>query len=236
MIKAVFFDAGETLIHRNPSLIKITYAYFRNGGYDISEKDISAALSKEALSMKDITAEGSMTDSEKWDHYMRLVFKALKVSDPVMLEKIKNRLKAGTSFRPYKEVPGVISGLRKKKIKLGVISNAAAQLKNVLVKTGLHDRFDHIIISELAGVEKPDRKIFLMAVKKAGVKKDEFLYVGDNYIADIKGGLGAGVHAVWLERKTGNAQFSYGGEAGKDVLKIRNLRQLMPLMKKEGWI
>ncbi|MCE5301214.1 MAG: HAD-IA family hydrolase, partial [Spirochaetia bacterium] len=87
------------------------------------------------------------------------------------------------------------------------------------------------------GIEKPEPGIFLRAVKKAGVKKGEFLYVGDNYLADINGARRAGVIPVWLTRRTEHAQFSFKDAAKNDgVARIKALKELVPLMKKEGWI
>ncbi len=236
MVKAVFFDAGETLIHRNPSLIAITSGLIRGAGHKKALSRVAAAINKAAGAMKSIVSKGIMSDSEKWDHYMRLVFRDLGIQDPALLEIVKKRLKSGTSFRPYREVSGVLREVRSAGLKMGVISNAPAELMYVLKRTGLADKFDNIIISEDAGVEKPHRKIFEIAVKKAKVKKEEFLYVGDNYLADIKGGIKAGVKVVWLLRDSKHAQFSFKGEGGHDVPKIKKLRQLVPLMKKKGWI
>jgi putative hydrolase of the HAD superfamily len=236
MVKAVYFDAGETLIHRNPSLVKITASILKSGGYRTDEKRLAAALEAAAGSMRAIVEKGVMSDSAKWDHYMRSVFRTLSIKDTPLMEKIKARLKSGTSFRPYREAFGVIKTINDLGIKTGVISNAPAELVNILTRAGLHGKFGHIIVSELAGFEKPDPRIFRMALKKAGVKSEEFVYVGDNYIADIKGGISAGVHAVWLRRETKHAQFSYADGADSSVPVIRNLRQLLPLMKKKGWL
>ena len=233
MIKAVFFDAGETLIHRNPSLVKIVKRLLEKGGHKVGMDALTAAINSSAREMKAITEEGVMPDSVKWDHYMRAVFRALKIRDEKCVEKIKSALKAGTSFRAYPEVRGVLRRLRSKKIILGVISNASRSLEKILKRAGLDGSFDHVLVSEIEGVEKPHKKIFDRALKKTGVKKGEFMFIGDNYIADVEGARKAGVHAVWLSRPTVNAQFSFAHAADKNVRKVRNLREFITYMEKE---
>jgi putative hydrolase of the HAD superfamily len=233
MIKAVYFDAGETLIHRNPSLVSITARLLKKGGHRVTTKLLEQVIQETASSMKNIVEKGVMSDSEKWDHFMRRVFFRLKIIDDKALEAIKKRLKEGTSFRMYAEVPQVLKELRRKHMILGVISNASKHLEGILKRAGLKDCFDHIIVSEVVGVEKPDKKIFSMALKSSGVKRDEFLFVGDNYIADVMGATQAELSAIWLARPTKNAQFSFSGAAVKKAIRIRNLRQLIKYMKKE---
>ena len=236
MIKAVFFDAGETLIHRNPSLVSILDRALKNAGHKVKKEALCEAVESTAKAMKTIVEKGIMGDSEKWDHYMRALFRKLKVKDSVLLEEIKLKLKKGTSFRAYPEVPGVLVRLRSKKIKLGVISNASSWLENILDSAGLKGSFDHVIVSEIEGVEKPHRKIFEIALKKAGVKKEEFMFIGDNYIADVRGALNAGVKAVWLKRETANAQFSFAHTAGEKAHRVKSLREFIQYMVKEKMI
>jgi len=64
-------------------------------------------------------------------------------------------------------------------------------------KTGLDKIFDTIIISEDAGVEKPDAQIFNLALQRLGVRHDEALFVGDNLQKDIEGSQNANIRAVW---------------------------------------
>lgn len=236
MIKAVFFDAGETLIHRNPSLVAIVSRLIKNAGYNIKQDKISTAIEETAKSMKKIVEKAVMTDSAKWDFFLKEVFLKLKVKDKSVLEQIKNRLKNGTSFRAYPEVLGVLKELRSKNIILGVISNASASLEAILNRVGLMKFIDHIVISEVEGVEKPHKKIFDIALTKTGVKKEECIFIGDNYIADVKGAVKAGLAVVWLSRPTLNAQFSFSHTAKKDTHMVKNLREFLQYMKKEKMI
>ncbi|HPD18154.1 MAG TPA: HAD hydrolase-like protein, partial [Candidatus Goldiibacteriota bacterium] len=65
---------------------------------------------------------------------------------------------------------------------------------------------------------------------------EESIYIGDNFIADVKGAIKAGITPVWLHRKSKNSEFSYSGRADKNVFKIKKLSEIIKLMNEEGWI
>ncbi|MDE7313078.1 MAG: HAD hydrolase-like protein [Eubacterium sp.] len=44
---------------------------------------------------------------------------------------------------------------------------------------------------------KPNKRLFKLALEKAGLKRDEVWYVGDQYECDVKGSLNAGMFPVW---------------------------------------
>jgi HAD superfamily hydrolase (TIGR01549 family) len=235
-IKCVFFDAGETLIYRNPSLVSIAHRYLRAAGLRVGREKLAEIINAAALDMRPIVERGKMTDSAKWVVYIREVFKNLGIKNNSLAAALRLRLKKGTSFRAHRDAVRVVEFLNRKGFKTGIISNAPAELEGILLRTGLLHRFKYIIISEKAGAEKPHRKIFLKALKMSGTKPSETLYVGDNFIADVRGAANAGIVPVWIKRNTKNAEFSFSGDGGGPVRKISSLKGLIKLMKKEGWI
>jgi putative hydrolase of the HAD superfamily len=60
-------------------------------------------------------------------------------------------------------------------------------------------RVERVIDSGAVGVEKPDPRIFQLALEAVGVAPDEALHVGDSTRADVDGATGAGVGAIHLE-------------------------------------
>ncbi len=100
---------------------------------------------------------------------------------------------------------------------LGVISNGNADVNHI----GVGHLFDFSLSSEQAGVSKPDKIIFDQALKLAGTKAHETVYVGDNPKNDILGAHGAGLHAIWFNPKM---QAWPGGKTPSAV--IRHLNQL----------
>lgn len=235
-IRAVFFDAGETLIYRNPSLLSIAARYIRKAGLRVSRGRLAKVLNEAALEMRPIVERGNMADSAKWVLYMGKVFGKLKIRDKALADSLRNRLKYGTSFRPFRDAAYVADYLRARGIITGIISNASITLDSILKRTGLSGKFRHVVVSEKEGVEKPHKKIFQKALKMSGTRAAETVYVGDNYIADIKGAASAGLIPVWIKRESKNAEFSFSGDDKGKTRKIRNLKGLLEIMKKEGWL
>ena len=64
---------------------------------------------------------------------------------------------------------------------------------------GLKKYFKCIIDSETVGVKKPHSKIFNTAFNRSGAKKlEECIIIGDNFEADVLGGLNNGFNAIHL--------------------------------------
>jgi 2-haloacid dehalogenase len=58
--------------------------------------------------------------------------------------------------------------------------------------------FETIVISESAGVSKPDPRIFEIALRNLGHSvKNTVLMVGDSLTTDIRGGIGFGIDTCW---------------------------------------
>lgn len=234
-IKAVFFDAGETLIYRNPSLETIALRYLKRADYEMDLNKLRSVMKSSAFEMKGIIEKAKMNDSEKWTAYMEKVFSKLRIKNDVLLNEIKLRAERGTSFRAYKDVKETVKKLKKLGIKVGIISNASNELFGILKRVKILNIFDHIIVSEIAGAEKPDIRIFNIALRKAGVKKSEFVYVGDNYLADVKGAKHAEIKPVWILRKTDHALFAYDKDGqDKDLIVIKNLKELINIVEKQS--
>ncbi|MDF2178381.1 pyrimidine 5'-nucleotidase [Aliiglaciecola sp. CAU 1673] len=88
------------------------------------------------------------------------------------------------------------------KVQLGIITNGFTALQQErLNRTGVQDRFAHLVISEQLGVAKPDARIFEHALSRMdNPEKSAVLMVGDNLHTDILGGLRYGIDTCWLNR------------------------------------
>jgi len=91
--------------------------------------------------------------------------------------------------------------------RLGLITNGQRdQQRRKLVRTGILDRFECVLISEECGCSKPDPAIFIRACASVGELPESSVYVGDRYDIDAQAARRAGLHGIWLDRKrTGNA-------------------------------
>lgn len=82
---------------------------------------------------------------------------------------------------------------------LTIISNGFVEVQYYkLAHSGLQSRFQHILISEEVGINKPMPGIFEQALKCNGVNKDEAIMIGDSYYSDISGAQNAGIDQLWV--------------------------------------
>ena len=77
-----------------------------------------------------------------------------------------------------------------------------------------------------SGIEKPDPRIFEIAVEQAGCPAREIAHVGDSLENDVAGACNAGFQPVWLNR-TGAAS-----DARAEV-EIRSLEELVALLMED---
>ncbi len=103
---------------------------------------------------------------------------------------------------PYPETIKVLEELKKKGIKLGLISNTfKSSVDGLLEKFGMDKLFDVVCFSCDTGYLKTDVEMINHALKQLGVTKEETIMVGDSMQTDIVGAEKAGVFPVLIDRK-----------------------------------
>jgi len=98
--------------------------------------------------------------------------------------------------------PGVRESLlrfRRAGLRLAVVSNANGTVRALLERLGMLAAFDAILDSAIEGVEKPDPRLFLLALERLGAEPRTALHVGDLYHVDVVGARAAGVRVVLLD-------------------------------------
>lgn len=101
-------------------------------------------------------------------------------------------------------VPGaseLLAHLAANGYKVGIISNGFHEVQyRKMRSSGIENMVDSVVLSDDAGVNKPDRRIFDYAVEKVSGDASRTLIIGDNPETDIIGALGAGWHAIYFNR------------------------------------
>ncbi len=101
---------------------------------------------------------------------------------------------------PFKEVTEVLKFLKKKNLKLGILSNGTPALLNQLVKSNnLENIFDDIFSIEEVGIYKPDYKVYDLPIKKYQIQKNEVVFLSAN-TWDVSGAGNYGYNAIWVNR------------------------------------
>jgi putative hydrolase of the HAD superfamily len=81
-----------------------------------------------------------------------------------------------------------------------VTNGTVEQQERKLRHTGLDREVTGWVISEAAGMRKPDPEIFRFAAARSGQSLDGAWMIGDSAEADISGARNTGLPAVWLHR------------------------------------
>ncbi|HKM35532.1 MAG TPA: HAD family hydrolase [Lachnospiraceae bacterium] len=107
---------------------------------------------------------------------------------------------AAAPGHPTDGIKEFLTFLEKEGVRTGVISNICFEPE--VVKERIRNMFpDHdfefIMPSSEYMYRKPNKRIFSLALEKAGLKADEVWFVGDQYQCDIAGSKEAGIFPVW---------------------------------------
>jgi putative hydrolase of the HAD superfamily len=107
------------------------------------------------------------------------------------------------------------------KYKLGIITNGSSYIQNKKInKPGIRKYFKEIIISNEAGIRKPEKAIFILCCNRLNVKPSEALYIGDNYEIDIIGATEAGLNAIWINKLSLNNNYEHSINELESIIKI----------------
>jgi len=92
-----------------------------------------------------------------------------------------------------------------------IVTNGPADIQEAKVRlTGLDRHVAGWVISEEAGVRKPNPRIFAIAAERARMRMAGAWVVGDSPEADIGGAASVGLPSVWLHRGRQWQQSRYG--------------------------
>ena len=127
---------------------------------------------------------------------------------------------------PFSEVKETLENLKKKEIKLSILSNGTPELLNTLVVSNkLEKIFDDIFSIEEVRIYKPDSKVYDLPVNKYKIKPNEIIFLSAN-TWDVSGGGNYGYNSVWVNRN--NTVFD--NLDYKPFKEIKSLQQLLDIV------
>ena len=224
MTRAVLFDLGNTLHHLDHAWIADCISAH---GHPTSARQVQEAeyLGKAEVDRR-FRARDPGNDSSRQTDYVGIILDALGVPadrQPAIAEAFHAENRRASVWRVmHDDTPDVLAALRARGLRLGVVSNADGRIAAALAATGLDRHLDAIIDSHVVGVEKPDPRIFQMALDRCGVAPAEAIFVGDIYEIDVVGARSAGLTALLLD--------PLGLYEAVDCERIERLGQLLDLL------
>ena len=203
--KAVLFDLDDTIFDhrhcRREALTALAQAYPVIAGHEL--RTMEASHERHLQTTHALLLDGGISLSEARHERMRRLFSDLGavVSDS-QLPGIENVYR-NTYERSRRPVPGVISIITalKKTLQIGIVTNGRVIEQQEKIRVcGLDGMIDVTVISEKAGVKKPSREIFHLALTELKVSAGDAVFLGDSWKNDVLGARSAGIPAVWFNR------------------------------------
>jgi len=225
--KAVFFDVGGTLLKVDPSVGIVYAAYARPFGFIGSSDELDHLFQKEWNKSGGIASlrqkSGQKIERKFW---RELVFQVFEPSGGLndferYFEIVYEAFARKDHWRVFDDVAnsGIFEKLKKSGVTLGVVSNWDSRLHAILKSTGLAVYFDFILASAEVGSAKPDKKIFIEALRRSGVIAEEACHIGDEPFADIHGANNAGIDAILIDRN--------GKHKKNEITKVSSFLELL---------
>ncbi|MFD1144770.1 YjjG family noncanonical pyrimidine nucleotidase [Larkinella insperata] len=230
MYKHLFFDLDHTLwdFERNSteSLCEL-YETFRLAEIGVASAEVFnqhfTVINRQLWSDFD---NNRLTHAEIRERRFRLVMDAIGVTDHSVCDDMNERYLQLLPRKPHlmESAIEVLEHLKDRYV-LHIITNGFDEIQALkMASSGLTDYFQHIITNQKAAAKKPDPRIFQFALEAAGASLRESLMIGDNYEADVRGALNAGMDVVYYNLAT------LPIEGPKPTYEIQHLKELMAIL------
>lgn len=207
-IEIVFFDAGETLLHPDPSFHQLFAEVCARGGHQVAAGDVLEVQQRLAPHLVELAQETGVEkpsldpdDSLRfWSHLYRRLLGELGIEDESLVTNMYATFSSSSSYRLFDDVIPALEQLTEMGYRLGLISNFEEWLEEMLVELEVGHLFDVSIISGVEGLEKPDPDIYHRALEKAKVGAEFAVHVGDSPGMDMEPARSVGITPVLLDR------------------------------------
>jgi putative hydrolase of the HAD superfamily len=229
--RAVFFDAGETLVHPAPSYPELFSAVLLRQGVVRSPEQVVEASRVVFQRFSDAARDQELwtTSRERSERFWKGVYdQMLGTLDTRGVDGLSDLLYREftdlSNYALFDDVRPMIRALGANGLTLGIVSNFEAWLEDLLVRLGIRESFPVRVISGIEGVEKPDPRIYELALARSEVDAADAAFVGDNPEFDVAPATALGMTTVLIDRRN---RFP-----DHDGIRIKDLRDLAGVLER----
>ena len=200
-ITTLSLDAGGVLVFPNWTRVSDALAL---QGVDVAPQVLAAADPRAKRRLDLATTMRGTSDHQRGWTYFNLVLTEAGIPLDDRTGAALDALHAyHAQHNLWETVPDdvrpALARLRGLGLRMIVTSNANGTLHAKLDRLALRAYFDTVIDSHLEGVEKPDPRIFEIALARSGATAASSLHVGDLYHVDVVGARRASMRPVLLD-------------------------------------
>jgi putative hydrolase of the HAD superfamily len=181
------FDFAGTLANLYPSKEFILKNFLKRNNINVSLIDIKKAYYKidNELFYSSVKIISKNKKKLFYNQFNRKLFNILNIENKPLAKKFYNFfLKKKKYWRLEYGVRDFLKKIKKKKIKVSLISNFDSKLIDILKKKRIHKYFDYLHISQNNNSEKPSINFYKSFFLKYGIPLKSSIYFGDNYKLD----------------------------------------------------
>ncbi len=188
-IRAILFDADGVLYYRKDKGHELT-SFLVQLGIEVDRVPIS-----KLQHFRHLASVGQMS----YEEYKTAVLNLYGITDQEFIDRgIKISLEGNHDIGHFSGVRETLQELKNKNLYLGIVTDTAQPLYVKLSKLergGIGHLWDSIIASQEVGVQKPDPKIYQLALKQLGIQANQAVFVGHK-TAELDGARQVGMKTV----------------------------------------
>ena len=204
----VIFDAAGTLLGREtPDYFETFFVIAAEEvGHTLTLEQVRAAMARVSEDPDRRLHKGRMSTPDQarryWvDLYSEVLNAAGITGDfEAGLDRFYDRFQEGHFLEVYSDVRPTLDCLADQGIRLGLLSNWSEHLTAILDRFDLSRYFAFTVISAEVGCEKPDGRIFDLAIARSETPHHRILYIGDHPEEDIRPARQIGIDALLIDR------------------------------------
>ncbi|QQS50099.1 MAG: noncanonical pyrimidine nucleotidase, YjjG family [Bacteroidota bacterium] len=227
--KHIFFDLDRTLWDFDSNSAQTLLEILDTFGLNTVVKDKQKWISdyqRHNLYVWKLYEKREITKTELRIERFRLLFDDFGISNQSLMNDVSDyySLIAPTKAMLMPNAVEVLAYLRPH-YKLYILSNGFYKVQlQKMEASGIIDFFENVFTSDRLGVAKPDRRIFEESIKSSNARKDQSIFVGENFETDIRGAKLFGIDQVW---------YNHDQVKTEDVptFEIDNLLELKTILK-----
>lgn len=221
----MFFDVGGTLVDTKPSFPELFADLVTAEGHPVTADAVRDASEAVTDGFLRAARENRLwtTSPERsrafWVSVYDLMLGALGLpTEDGLRDTLYRAFTDRSNYGLFDDVSPALAQLADEGYILGLVSNFEAWLDDLLADLDVRDMFDVRVISGIEGMEKPDPRIYQLALARASLEPNEVVYVGDIPEFDVDPPAALGMFPVLLDRRG-----RHGDHAG---VRISDLAQL----------
>ncbi len=206
-VELLCLDAGNTIVFLDHDRLA-----------DLLREAVSSSISADALvavegEAKRLAESGGLFDcawsarglpgAASWGKMVGTIALRAGIAEALVPKVLDHVWKSHAAFNLWSKVPegigAALDAIRSRGVKVAVISNSEGTLEGLFRKLGVRDHLDLIVDSGIAGVEKPDPRLFQIAFDHFEIEPGAALHLGDVFATDIVGARAAGCRYALID-------------------------------------